>query len=181
MKKFSVLVLVALLSSCASSNYLNNRTLDARDIFSFSVGYGLGAQARVSYLAEGFLFKKDVAGLKNGIGAWYGFQNPSLDIDAALGRLHVFNPPYDVYIRKHGVLIADGVGPVYYPRKDKWNPKWLTQIDATAALGLSVQVGFNPGELFDFILGWFGVDIFSDDYTEQDLKGKFEDGEADKE
>jgi hypothetical protein len=160
-------------SSC-SSNYGNNLVLDARDIFSFSAGYGLGAQARVSYLAEGFLFKKDLVGMQNGIPAWYGNQAQIFDVDVALGRLHIFNPPYDVYIRKDGVLLAEGPLFLYWPRKDKWNPKWATQVDATLALGLSIKVGFNPGELLDFITGVFGYDLFGDDYEEKEFEEKKE-------
>ena len=145
-------LLVAVLTTSCSTNYGNNRALDAQDIFSFSVGYGLGAQARVSYIAEGLLWKKDLGGMQNGVPYWYGNQANIMDIDVILGRIHIFNPPYDVYIRKHGVLLAEGPLFLYMPRKDKWNPKWATQIDATVALGLSLKVGFNPGELIDFIL-----------------------------
>jgi len=40
---------------------------------------------------------------------------------------------------------------------------YCTQIEAVAGLGGSVRVGFNPGELLDFILGWALLDIFDDD------------------
>jgi hypothetical protein len=178
MKIFIISTLLLIAGTSCSTNYGNNRVIDARDIFSFSVGYGLGAQARVSYLAEGFLLKKDFAGMENGIPAWYGFDSQATDIEVALGRIHIFNPPYDVYVRKHGVMIAEGPLCFYIPRKEKWNPKWATQIDATLALGLSVKVGFNPGELFDFIFGVFGYDLYNDDYAEEDFSSKAEDKET---
>jgi hypothetical protein len=31
-------------------------------------------------------------------------------------------------------------------------------------LGLSVHVGFSPGQFADFLLGWFGADIAGDDH-----------------
>ena len=43
------------------------------------------------------------------------------------------------------------------------NKSNLYQIDLTVALGLSLRVGFNPAELLDFVLGWFGSDILDDD------------------
>ncbi len=44
---------------------------------------------------------------------------------------------------------------------------YYSQIDIVAAAGLSVRFGFNPGELADFLLGWFGVDIYHDDLSRQ--------------
>ena len=43
-----------------------------------------------------------------------------------------------------------------------WHPHW-TQIDLSLGLVATLKVGFNPGELLDFILGWTTLDIFSDD------------------
>ncbi len=30
-------------------------------------------------------------------------------------------------------------------------------------LGGTLRLGFNPGELLDFLLGWFTIDIYNDD------------------
>ena len=43
------------------------------------------------------------------------------------------------------------------------SPHYYTQIEVSAGVAGGVKVGFNPGELLDFVLGWFGLDIFSDD------------------
>ena len=40
---------------------------------------------------------------------------------------------------------------------------YLTQVEAVVGLGPSIRLGFNPGELLDFILGWVTLDIFNDD------------------
>jgi hypothetical protein len=37
-------------------------------------------------------------------------------------------------------------------------------------LGLSLHVGFSPGQFLDFLLGWFGIDIGKDDYRAIDEK-----------
>jgi hypothetical protein len=42
-------------------------------------------------------------------------------------------------------------------------PALYTQIDILLGLGGTVRLGFNPGELLDFILGWTTIDIYSDD------------------
>ncbi len=41
-------------------------------------------------------------------------------------------------------------------------PTW-THIEVAAALGVGFRLGFNPGELLDFLLGFFGVDLYGDD------------------
>jgi hypothetical protein len=44
------------------------------------------------------------------------------------------------------------------------NPaRYYSQIEVVAAAGVSLRIGFNPGELLDFFLGWFGVDTYHDD------------------
>jgi hypothetical protein len=40
---------------------------------------------------------------------------------------------------------------------------YYTQIEAAAGLWYTVRLGFNPGELLDFLLGWTTIDILSDD------------------
>jgi len=40
---------------------------------------------------------------------------------------------------------------------------YFTDIQVVVGAGPSVRLGFNPGELVDFILGWTGVDIYDDD------------------
>ena len=42
-----------------------------------------------------------------------------------------------------------------------------TQIEAAIGIGPSLRLGFNPGELLDFILGWTTVDIYGDDAARQ--------------
>ena len=40
---------------------------------------------------------------------------------------------------------------------------YYTQIEAEVGLVGSVRIGFNPGELLDFLLGWTTLDVFGDD------------------
>jgi hypothetical protein len=42
-------------------------------------------------------------------------------------------------------------------------PYYYTQIEVVGGLLGSLRLGVNPGELADFLLGWFGVDFFHDD------------------
>jgi len=49
---------------------------------------------------------------------------------------------------------------------------YFTQIEVAAGVIVGVRIGFNPGELLDFIFGWFGIDIYNDDSESRNLKEK---------
>jgi len=38
-----------------------------------------------------------------------------------------------------------------------------TQIDLALGVYWPIRIGFNPGELLDFLLGWTALDIYGDD------------------
>lgn len=40
---------------------------------------------------------------------------------------------------------------------------YYTQLEVAAGAGYTVRLGFNPGELLDFLLGWTTLDILGDD------------------
>jgi len=42
-------------------------------------------------------------------------------------------------------------------------PTYFTQIEITVGAYIGLKIGFNPGELLDFLLGWFTIDIYRDD------------------
>ena len=48
-------------------------------------------------------------------------------------------------------------------------PSW-THLEAAAALGVGVRLGFNPGELLDFLLGFFGADLYGDDLARGEME-----------
>ena len=56
----------ALLSGCASSDYLTDRWNDAKDICTATVGVGGGAKARVGPIGTGLHWVRDYAGLRGG-------------------------------------------------------------------------------------------------------------------
>lgn len=53
--------------------------------------------------------------------------------------------------------------------KDHWSPDW-THLEIAAALGVGVRLGFNPGELLDFLLGFFGADLYGDDLARGEME-----------
>ena len=50
-----------------------------------------------------------------------------------------------------------------------FHPYW-TQIDLMGDAIVGCRVGLNPGELIDFLFGWFGVDMFDDDLNTKRMK-----------
>jgi hypothetical protein len=50
-----------------------------------------------------------------------------------------------------------------------FHPYW-TQIEVIGDVGVGCRLGFNPGELLDFILGWTTIDIFDDDLERKERK-----------
>ena len=180
------LVGVTVLSSgCASSGYWADRRRDAMDIVTIQVGYGLGAKARVGPVQTGLLADIGGVGIRGGevLGLkdfWpEGYDEPAKqDYEALVIGRELFGGN-DVSNRRGKSFGAKQVlfaYPITHPEADQqsWlqehhmvlNPApYYSQIEVVAAAGISLRVGFNPGELLDFLLGWFGIDIYDDDLS----------------
>ena len=185
----ALLVTAALASGCATP-YMVDRGRDAADIFTLGVGFGVGAKARVGPMQTGLLF--DVSGCvsplrggqsclvppsqyelaKSATSTW---DTAALDMQWVFGGDEFFAPLDD---RRHKGFEAVSdlqriklykaqtfplIVPPFLHDAGYACPSYYTQIEVVAALGPSIRLGFNPGELLDFILGWATVDIFSDD------------------
>lgn len=48
-------------------------------------------------------------------------------------------------------------------RKSGWSTPLPYQLEVSGGLVFGLRLGFNVGELVDFVVGWFGFDIFDDD------------------
>jgi hypothetical protein len=179
-----------LCSGCTTTGYFGDRGRDASDIFTATVGVGLGAKARVGPVHAGLLMCQDRYGLRYGERVW-----PStvagdmwdLDLTALCHDQVSLTQPRggNVYSRRKKDYIArplfshtqkgylgpeSGLGMpfvcVLHPDKQRnasQSIAYFTQIDVVLAIGGSVRLGFNPGELADFLLGWTTLDIFRDD------------------
>jgi hypothetical protein len=167
-------VIVLLATGCASP-YMADRGHDAADIFTATVGVGSGAKGRVGPLHVGLFGSDDERGLRLGDFAGWDDEVESSDFDT-----FIFPPPLgfgtEVYttpqsLARGKVLAADSVVPCFYVFEGLEEPEasfleiltHYTQIEASAGLGGTLRLGFNPGELLDFIFGWTTLDIFRDD------------------
>jgi hypothetical protein len=167
-----VLGMLAAGSGCVSARaYFHDRWADAKDIFTASVGTGPGGvMARVGPVNAGFFYNSDWTGLRAGeffnfpsdfrermaqrcageigIGLVWGegFGN-SLSLKEACERKKSYE--------WGGVLI-----PIVYSGVPA---SCYTQIEVAAGIAGTLRLGFNPGELLDFLLGWTTLDIYGDD------------------
>jgi hypothetical protein len=57
------------------------------------------------------------------------------------------------------------VGPITGAISFDKNPRayLFSQIEIVAAVGPSIRIGVNPGEILDFVVGWLGFDLYDDD------------------
>lgn len=167
----------AFCSGCASSGYLKDRMRDGADVFTASVGKGFGVETRIGPAHAGFVGVGDRVGLRAGqFLPLRSSAGPSFIDSGAYGGeycIGIFGYEY------FGAMVGSEAGTrrkeyetifCFIPTgeslrsgKPVLNPAYWTQIEVVAGVGISLRLGFNPGELIDFLLGWFMLDIYNDD------------------
>jgi len=177
--------LAVLLTGCASTGgYFVDRGRDATDIVTLCVGVGAGAKAQLGPLHTGLIADVDLAGLRGGRLFVFHRDNHlglpnSIDLEAVLYGTSWFYHDLHSYAedqrRKYfSSTPFDPNWPLPIFRLSDANPggsaSYYTQVEAVVALGPSIRLGFNPGELLDFILGWTTLDIFNDDLERKKRK-----------
>lgn len=173
MKKFFqigwLLLVIPFVSGCATSGYLADRGRDAADIFTLGVGAGAGAKARVGPFQTGLMADLPLAGLRGGEltsntrGGWFP---DSSDFQAIIaGGESFMNTELNRGKEFEAGTTANDIFTPFFNRLefDYRAPYYYTQLEAVIGVGLTFRIGLNPGEAVDFVLGWFGIDLFFDD------------------
>jgi hypothetical protein len=175
-------------SGCVSpQGYFRDRWADTKDIFTASVGTGGGARARVGPLNAGLFLNSDLAGLRGGecfrlsdgplIGGdsdavlllFYGDQFDLRYPPVAPAKSTSPRPRYQVVsdtLAERNKCFRSGIMPLPSPLTLFELPKtpyYYTQLEVAVGVGGTLRLGFNPGEVLDFLLGWTTLDIFRDD------------------
>lgn len=185
---------MAIMTGCASTQgYFVDRGRDAVDVLTVGIGRGVGAKVHVGPVQTGLIWNEDVFGLRCGeISYWPAFSPINRDLILRRQPPRSFEQLLPLPVIFHPDLGIHGGGESYVSQAfagrrgkefDVFNimplipvaltsqnsPAWpfYTQIEAVVALGPSLRLGFNLGELFDFILGWTTLDIFNDDLEGQ--------------
>lgn len=186
-----LLVLVAAMAGCSAPAYWADRKRDAADIFTFTIGEGWGLKARVSFVNVGAFYNSDFWGLRCGTAfalsrdkRWrhIGEVVSPVPLPVQVGHMSPWWWPtcgdffniqyleegYSIYTEGTGLTARRGkeygAGMFWIPFLSISNKAfYYTQIEAAAGLWYTARLGFNPGELLDFLLGWTTIDILSDD------------------
>ncbi len=182
-----LLSIASLLTGCATiGGYFADRGRDAADIVTATVGVGLGAKGRIGPVQTGLLFELPLMGVRGGefsadnpLGSM--FTTSSKVSGEAIGITQGDEEFYMVKLDRHKEFYATSIdvgttkGMFVYKVKDQYcAPYYYTQIEAVIAIGPSIRIGFNPGELLDFILGWTTIDIFNDDLEARKRRERIE-------
>ena len=165
------LALAGIATGCATP-YIQARGHDAKDIFTFTVGDEScgGIKARVGPINAGLYSGFDHWGIRSGLPSddWgepgfeilllgFGVESfPSRTSTQGYGTAPTFffvSPPMN-----KPILAASSKD---FPKGNV--AQFWTQIDLALGIYWPVRIGFNPGELLDFVLGWTTLDIYGDD------------------
>jgi hypothetical protein len=171
-RRLAAVLLILLAQGCASGRFLADRGNDASDIITCTVGVGFGVKARVGPVQVGALVNRDVTGLRGGqfrlwpIGDEYSMFSSLCEFDYLVisGDFFTDTRPdvrQKLYSAGGGPLIKEVLPSAH--QRIPGRPYYYTQIEVVGGLFGSLRLGVNPGELADFLFGWFGVDFFHDD------------------
>ena len=182
---FLFVSLAAFTSGCVTP-YMVDRGRDAADIFTATAGVGAGVKARVGPVHVGLLVNRDISGLRSGVFCPYWGNEKgivALDFDYFIipscwgWAWDLFEPCHVPEERGKHIDACSGHVPFLYLSSttgDRLMPHEYTQIDIVGGIGGTLRLGFNPGELLDFILGWTTIDIYNDDLEQRKRKEKIE-------
>lgn len=159
---FGILVIAASITGCASTKaYFIDRGRDAADIFTATASIGAGAKVEIGPVNIGlpacYLLRNQETGLRGG-----RFINHDNSVCEAAWILVYGDEIFLLNDNNRFKSYVFSVPLVDAPSETRNTTKY-TQIDLVIGIGFSIRIGFNPGELIDFLLGWTTIDIYSDD------------------
>jgi len=141
------------------------------DMVTVTVGWGIGGKVQCGPIQAGLLKCEDRAGLRGGaLGAWESNgsdrRSPSEEVILFPGTTS-FLPDDNGVKARHKDFATAKLGP-FIGAFGKWGDPYprvyfCSQVEIVAALGPSLRLGVNPGEMMDFMVGWLGVDLYEDD------------------
>jgi hypothetical protein len=168
-------VVIINMTGCATPCMIDRRR-DTADIFMASYGVGWGLMAQVGPVQTGlYVNDGELGGLRGGICELF---NPMSLIDDEIyvlyGRSNFIPCNTPVRDRNKVYYAARQTGPLTFLHLSGGDscPYYYTQMQISVGLYRTIRLGFNPGELLDFTLGWFGIDIFKDDLEAKKQKEK---------
>lgn len=155
-----------LFAGCAG--YWRDRGRDAGDMVTASVGFGLGAGVQAGPAATGVGLQFTLVGIDDGSFIdLEGHLPPVVEGGMIVASVKVGGENDDPRHRGKGYMVPTfaGVIPGMWVDDAKAAPHYWTKVDVSVSLGVGGRLGFNPGELVDFLLGFAGLDVYGDDLS----------------
>lgn len=177
---FAVLALAPVLVMAGCAPYLQDRTSDLLDSFTFTSEAGsIGASVQAGPAGLGLntvqpvLVRHNSFGLSGGRLGLVKIEESTLVVWRAQ---HVYAEPLE---ERHKGFSTESIFPVPYlwqqvdydARERNLAPRY-TQIELAAGFIGGWRLGANPGEWLDFLLGWAGLDLYGDDVAVREAKGR---------
>ena len=169
--QFAVFLSLAAFTTGCATPYMVDRGRDAADIFTATVGYGGGAKVRVGPIQTGIFANLEGYGLRGGyFGDQFGGDDISeytIDYDFFIQSKESYGPRK--FLSRGKGINSSGYFIITIPHDLPWDhfannkAPYYTQIEVAVGIHGTLRLGFNPGELLDFILGWITIDIYNDD------------------
>ena len=182
-------IMLAMLFACSGCStrakpFLMNRLQDSVDMVTVVGGLGAGAKAKAGPLHFGWFYDVDCYGVRGsarytGIAERWDIDNFVFPFGQILPGpiLSRRQPPFglDAFscrtcthaVSAYWVPFYSLPEPIANPATGVRVPgnvrSFYTQIEVAAGAGGTIRLGCNPGEMADFVLGWFGYDIYGDD------------------
>ena len=173
----AILGLITLGTGCASTRgYFVDRRRDASDTVTLCVEEkGLNVAARVGPLT---------AGIGAQVGKGFGLRSGALgryrqgELQTILTGSVLLEPSEFDKSRGKGFELECSTFLPFSPydeglKDGKWHNHF--QIELTACVGVGIRAGVNLAEILDFLLGWFTIDICSDDLEKRKSNKRLED------
>ena len=178
LKVLAAASVVLAVNGCAGfKSYFTDRANDAADIFTIAGGRGVGVGMRVSVVPVGLYIGQDRIGLRGGqllnpTNYPHWRENSDCYFVTWCEYVDEFDPfsgvndrgkgMADVWHCEYPLPLAYEVDRLRNDPRTCLHP-YYTDITVKAGVYPGIDLGFNPGELVDFLLGWATVDIFDDD------------------
>jgi hypothetical protein len=170
-------LICSLCATCKSVGFWGDRVRDLADVATATVGKGWGLKGRVGPLQAGWVRHRDRAGIRNGCLLWWPSVDDGIgyfDNHARIYCTELCRLPDSAFARGKNYE-SSGLGfLVYIAFVDPGGvPSYMgryyySRLSLTLGLGASIHIEVNLGEVLDFVLGWFTIDIFNDDLGQKD-------------
>jgi hypothetical protein len=168
----ATVVIIINMTGCASTKgYFADRLRDAKDPITVGVGAGGGAKVRLGPVQAGIITDFPLAYLRGGEFGTIASQEgtghcmflPDGDFDFIWSGSEGFSSTNPTTKQRRKVFRAETDRIPFVYNLQSPNPAYYSQIEIAGGILGTIRIGFNPGELLDFILGWMNIDIYNDD------------------